>query len=61
LELEKFEQKFGKRKPKERKAVDVEPTKMDINWKRLAIYIVSFLAVMGALGVAYYAVPSSEA
>ncbi|XP_034109724.1 NF-X1-type zinc finger protein NFXL1 [Drosophila albomicans] len=55
LELEKFEQKFGKRKPKERKAVDVEPTKLNIDWKRVAIYAASVLVVVGAMAVAFYA------
>lgn len=55
IELEKFEKKFGKRKPKERKSVDVKATKREIDWKRMAIYAVSLLAVFGALAVAYYA------
>lgn len=55
IELEKFEKKFGKRKPKERKTVDVKATKREIDWKRIAIYAVSLLAVLVALAVAYYA------
>lgn len=54
IELEKFEKKFGKRKHKERKIVDVKETKREINWQRMGIYAVSLLAVLGALAVAYY-------
>lgn len=54
IELEKFEKKFGKRKHKERKTVDVKETKREINWQRMGIYAVSLLAVLGALAVAYY-------
>ncbi|XP_032290175.2 NF-X1-type zinc finger protein NFXL1-like [Drosophila virilis] len=55
LELEKYEQKFGKRKHKERKALDVQPASYHIDWQRWGIYALALLAVMGALGVAYYA------
>ncbi|XP_016966713.1 NF-X1-type zinc finger protein NFXL1 [Drosophila biarmipes] len=55
LELEKFEAKFGKRKHKERKTVDVGPAKIKIDWQRWAIYIVSILTVVGAIAVAFYA------
>ncbi|KAH8296583.1 hypothetical protein KR054_008304 [Drosophila jambulina] len=55
LELEKFEAKFGKRKHKERKTVDVGPAKIKIDWKRYAIYAVSLLTVVAAIAVAFYA------
>lgn len=55
LELEKFEAKFGKRKHKERKTVDVGPAKTKIDWQRYAIYAVSLLTVVGAIAVAFYA------
>lgn len=55
LELEKFEAKFGKRKHKERKTVDVGPAKTKIDWQRWAIYLVSILTVVGAIAVAFYA------
>ncbi|KAH8324012.1 hypothetical protein KR074_006983 [Drosophila pseudoananassae] len=55
LELEKFEAKFGKRKHKERKTVDMGPPKSDINWQKISIYAVSLLTVLGAIAVAFYA------
>ncbi|KAH8315852.1 hypothetical protein KR067_011340 [Drosophila pandora] len=55
LELEKFEAKFGKRKHKERKTVDMGPPKSEINWQKISIYAVSLLTVLGAIAVAFYA------
>ncbi|KAI8039370.1 hypothetical protein M5D96_008093 [Drosophila gunungcola] len=60
LELEKFEAKFGKRKHKERKTVDVGPAKSKINWQRTAIYAVSILTVVFAIVVAFYADTASS-
>ncbi|XP_068158550.1 NF-X1-type zinc finger protein NFXL1 isoform X2 [Drosophila tropicalis] len=55
MELEKFQQKFGKRKHKERKIADIGPSQKNFNWQRGAIYAVSLTATLGALAVAYYA------
>ncbi|XP_030375185.1 NF-X1-type zinc finger protein NFXL1 [Scaptodrosophila lebanonensis] len=55
IELEKFEQKFGKRKQRERKLIETEPAKPLINWHRLAIYGLALLAVLAAIGIGFYA------
>ncbi|ALC44013.1 CG15011 [Drosophila busckii] len=55
IELEKFQQKFAKRKPRERKTIEVDLERSKIDWQRWANYSVALLLVLGALGVAYYA------
>ena len=53
LEVEQFEKKFTKRKPKERKPLDVQQ-KNPINWKLFGLYAGIFGAVVLAVALAFY-------
>ncbi|XP_061400668.1 NF-X1-type zinc finger protein NFXL1 [Musca vetustissima] len=53
LEVEQFEKKFSKRKPKERKTVEVK-AKEPINWKLIGLYVGIFAAIALAVALALY-------
>lgn len=53
LEVEQFEKKFSKRKPKERKTLDVQH-KTPVNWKLVGLYAGIFGAVVLAVALAFY-------
>lgn len=53
VEVEQFEKKFSKRKPKERKTLEVKQ-KDPINWKLLGVYAGILGAVLLAVALAFY-------
>lgn len=53
LEVEQFEKKFNKRKPKERKPVEVK-AKAPTNWKLIGLYIGILAAIALAVALALY-------
>lgn len=53
LEVEQFEKKFSKRKPKERKNIEVKQ-KNPINWKLIGVYAGIVGAVLLAVALAFY-------
>lgn len=53
LEVEQFEKKFSKRKPKERKTVELKP-KCSINWNLVGLYAGIAAAVLLAVALAFY-------
>lgn len=53
VEVEQFEKKFSKRKPKERKTLEVKQRE-PINWKLLGVYAGILGAVLLAVALAFY-------
>ncbi|KAM7357795.1 NF-X1-type zinc finger protein NFXL1 [Cochliomyia hominivorax] len=53
MEVEQFEKKFIKRKPKERKTLEVKQ-KNPINWKIIGVYAGILVAVLLAVALAFY-------
>lgn len=53
LEVEQFEKKFSKRKPKERKTLEVKQ-KTSINWKLIGLYAGIAAAALVAVALAFF-------